>query len=253
MKNIGQLICLATALQSVTIGFSALGDTVVPQPQYGYTVTLPQGWTQIPTDVIDRQMRALNDVTGAKMPQKFVDGFQPAGRPWFQYPYILVQAKETGPISEEQLRTMKSFQSGLQKGLDETKKKLSSVISESSLGETVYDPSNKCVWISFSMNAVNVGAIKAVTCGFLTRKGMVAFNCYARTADFDQRLAEFNSILATVRISDDMQYQPGLGRRGFDLSQVMRSGLIGGMAGAVIGLVMWLMKKKKSAGGPTAA
>ena len=123
-----------------------------------------------------------------------------------------------------------------------------------SLGETVYDPSNKCIWMNFSGNAANVGGFKAVACGFLTRKGMVVFNCYAQTADFDQRLAEFNSILATVKISDDMQYQPGLGRRGgFDFARVMNSGLIGGMIGAAVGLVMWLAKKKKSAGGPTAA
>ena len=85
MTKIGHLICLAATLQSATMSFPALGDTVVPQPQYGYTVALPQGWAQIPTDVIDKQIRAINDATGAKMQVKFVDGFQPAGEPWFQY------------------------------------------------------------------------------------------------------------------------------------------------------------------------
>ena len=254
MKLSARVICLAAAIGFAALPLRARGDIVVQRPKYGYTVTLPPGWVRIPADVLDEHLKALGAVAKGKLDQKFTDGFQPAGTPWFQYPYIMVQVVESGPIPARELEGMKSFRSGVQEGLDEAKKKLPTMISDLSLGETAYDASNQCIWIRVSMQAAGVGEVKGVTRGFLTSYGMVTFNCYAQAQDFDQRLPVFNSLLANVKISDDMRYDPTAASHGsFDFSRAGRSGLIGGLIGGAVGLFMWLSKRKKSADGPPAA
>jgi hypothetical protein len=247
-----RLVCLvAVALSAFAPGLVS-GGTVIENPNHGYTLTLPDGWERIPGKAIEELVAKVAAAAGGKISEHYDDGFQQsAGGKWFQYPYVLVQARENGRIPEAKLAEMKSVREGMQKGLNEAEGKLSSLVSGLSLGDTFYDASNKCILIRFSMNAPNVGEIKALTCGFLTERGILLVHCYARAADFDRQLPIFQSILDSVRISEDLRYKPRLSDKiGFDVSQSLRSGLIGGLIGGAVGVIMWLTKRKKTQGPP---
>src|SRR6266566_2382463 len=55
-----------------------------------YDLVLPDGWVQIPQDVIQRTMQQVSS-GGSGGGFKFDAGFQLKGQTWFAYPYVLVQ------------------------------------------------------------------------------------------------------------------------------------------------------------------
>ena len=248
MKTFCRTICLIVAFQFVSIPIRVSGGTVIQQPRFGYTLTLPDGWEQMPIKIIEEQMKVVTAATDGQVAQHYDDGYQQsAGGQWFQYPYILVQANEKGRVTEAQLGQMKSFRSALQKGADQTEEKLSSVISDMSLGETFYDTTNKCILIRFSMNVADIGEVKALTCGFLTQKGLLLFHCYTRASEFDAQLPIFQSMLKTVALSEELRYKSRLGDGiSLALRRIGGSTLIGGIVGGLIGILFLLKKKAQS-------
>jgi hypothetical protein len=245
MKKICGLICFVAAFQFASISGLVFAGTVIHQPQLGYSLTMPDGWEQIPTKAIEEQMQAAAAATGTQMSQRYDDGFQRAnGGDYFQHPYIMVQVKENGRMPEQQLTKMKSVRAGLQTGLDSASKKLAPVISNMTLGESYYDADNECVLIRMSMNLEIIGEVKALTCCFLTERGMLLFHCYSKAAEFDTQLLVFQDLLKSVKISDDLKYKPRLGDSiGLDFGRIGRSTLIGGVIGGLFGVVFWLKKK----------
>ena len=215
----------------------AEGKTI-SQPRLGYTLTLPAGWEEIPGPAIEEQTRSVLAAAQGRMAQHFDDGFQRSGSlKWLQYPYILVQVKETGRVPEGRLTHMKMLRYGIQTGMDTTGKKLNSIVSNLSLGDTYYDPTNKCLLIRMSVNVARVGEVRALTRGFLTEKGMLLFHCYAPALEFDSQLPEFQEILDSVRLSDELRYKPRLGDSiGVDFSRVARSAFVCGITAGLIGL-----------------
>src|SRR5258706_13013244 len=84
------------------------GQTTVSNQSLGYLVTMPAGWEQIPTSVIDAQLQTVASAVGGHLSQHFDDGFQKSVNTnqllvtgsKFQYPYILVESKHNGRIPE---------------------------------------------------------------------------------------------------------------------------------------------------------
>jgi len=250
MKSNRRLIHLIAVLSFGVIPFLVIAETVIQQPQLGYTLTLPEGWEQIPNKAIQEQTRAVTATTGGQISQQYQDGFQQsAGGGWFQYPYVLVESRETGRVPEGQLARMKSMRPEMQNGLDSVSKKLNSIMSNMSLGETYYDATNKCILVRITMKVANVGEVEALTCGFLTEKGILTFHCYSTAAEFDKLLPVFQGLLKSVRLSDGLRYQPRLSDSiGFDFGRVGRSAFIGGAVGGLVGVAVWLKKKLQSKG-----
>src|SRR4051812_14614858 len=56
-----------------------------------YDLVLPDGWVKIPQDVVQRTMQQVGAGASSNVRYNFDGGFQLKGKPWFTYPYILVQ------------------------------------------------------------------------------------------------------------------------------------------------------------------
>src|SRR5881394_543557 len=56
-----------------------------------YDLALPDGWVQIPQDVVTRTMQQVSAGGSGAVPFHFDAGFQQKDQPWFTYPYVLVQ------------------------------------------------------------------------------------------------------------------------------------------------------------------
>src|SRR6266566_9890293 len=204
---------------------------VFDQSAYGYSANFPEGWRQIPPQVLADYSDTVKRVSGGKVSQQYQDGYQRDFKgKWLIHPYILVQVKETGRVPEGQLRNMKPFRRGIEKGLGQAADGLGVVLSQAALGETVYDSTNKCLWMQFSANVAGVGPIKAVSCGFLTEKGVIYFHCYSKAAEFEELLPTFQRAMSSVGITEALRYKPHLGDPvGFDFGTVFRRTLYGAL------------------------
>jgi len=230
------------------VATSASAGTSLHQARYGYSVVLPDGWEQIPIEVINAQTRAITTMATSPLGQHYEDGFQQSAQgKWFHCPFVLVQVKETGRVPEAQFTRMKSLSANVKKDMDIASEKLAKIVSGMSLGDTYYDPSNKCLWVRMSMNVGSVGEVRAVTCSFLTEKGWVSFFCYENAAEFDRQLATFLELLRSVQFTEALRYKPHYGDHfGFDFSRLGRSVVVGGLSGGLIWLAIRLMKKQQA-------
>lgn len=255
MKLHYPLVRLATVGVFVGLVLSVAAGQFIDQPKLGYSVTLPDDWVQLPYTVVSNYTRTIQKMANGGFNESYDDGFQRSAQgQWFKYPYILVQIKETGRVPERQLAQMKTLRSDVQRGADMAAKKLSAVVSDMSVGDTYYDATNKCILVRSTASVAGVGDIKALTCGYLTERGIIFFHCYALSGQFDDLLPVFQKLLRSVRIKDGLRYRPHLSdRTGFDFGRVGRSGLIGGVVGGLAGLVLGLFKmiqKKGQKKGP---
>lgn len=236
------LACLQTA---------ALSAATVDEVARGFSIDLPRGWLTIPKETLDNYSDMMAVRSGGKVNERYQHGYQRGfNGQWLIHPYVLVQVKETGRVPDGQLRQMKPFHAGVERGLNKAAENLSGLLSGAALGETLYDATNHCIWMHFSAEVAGIGPIKAVTCGFLTEKGVIFFHCYAKAAEFDALLPAFQQLLASVKIAENLKYKSRLGdAAGFDFSKILRSTIIGGVVGGLVGLVVWLAKKLKPAKG----
>jgi hypothetical protein len=223
------------------LAFGAVFD----QSRYGYSANLPEGWRQIPPKILADYSDTVNRVSGGKIRQQYQDGYQrDFNGKWLIHPYILVQVQETGRVPEGQLRNLKPVRRGIEKGLGQAADGLGDVLSQAALGETLFDSTNKCLWMQFSANVAGVGPIKAVSCGFLTEKGVIYFHCYSKAAEFEELLPAFQRAMSSVGITETWRYKPHLGDQvGFDFGTVFRRTLYGALIGGVAGAIVWSVKK----------
>lgn len=230
-----------------------LSAATFDEKAHRFSITLPDGWQAIPKQVLDDYSEQVASRSGGKISEQYVLGYQRGYQgQWLAHPYILVQIKDSGRIPDGQLRQMKSFHAGAERGLNKASDSLGGLLTSAALGETLYDATNRCIWMHYTIDVAQVGQIKGVTCGFLTEKGMLLFHCYGRSSEFSALLPVFQRALALVNISEELKYQPRPGdRTGLDFSRVIRAAIIGGVIGGgvllVIGLVVWLARRKKPA------
>ncbi len=234
-------LSLAVAALIPHLAFGAAFD----QSAYGYSANFPEGWRQIPAQVLVDYSDTVKRISGGRVSEKYQDGYQRDFKgKWLVHPYILVQVKETGRVPEGQLRNMKPVRRSIEKGLGQAADGMSVVLSQAALGETLYDSTNKCLWMEFSADVAGVGPIKALSCGFLTEKGVIYFHCYSRAAEFEDLLPTFQRAMSSVGITEALRYKPHLGDPvGFDFGSVFRWTLYGALIGGVAGVIIWLVKK----------
>lgn len=249
---------ILTLLVTALTGWSTTGLSAASfdEKAHGFTITLPDGWQAIPREILENYSAQMASRSGGKVKEQYALGYQRGYQgQWLVHPYILVQVKETGRIPDGQLRQMKSFHAGAERGLNKASDSLGGLLTSAALGETLYDATNRCIWMHYTIDLAGVGSIKGVTCGFLTEKGMLLFHCYGRSSEFSALLPVFQQALASVKISEALKYRPRLGDgAGLDFSRVIRAAIIGGIIGGsvllALGLVVRLTRKKKPAPDP---
>src|SRR5262245_40703394 len=82
-------LCLFLAMFPV-IGMAQGMAQVAPASQPEYTIILPDGWVEMPKEVITAKLQELKQAgMGAAALQNYDRGYQKKGSDWFEYPYIL--------------------------------------------------------------------------------------------------------------------------------------------------------------------
>ena len=108
-------------------------------------------------------------------------GFQklPAEK-WFTFPYIIIQINRSGKTTFDESEFEK-YKRVFKKGAKDTENKLGKLISETKLGETIYDPIDHILWMTLQSEAINVGHIKIFTAFRFTSEGFLKITCPTTT------------------------------------------------------------------------
>lgn len=115
--------------------------------KHSFSITLPDGWKEIPMDVIDAYLIEISRLAPNAPKQDYDCGFQlDNAQKWFGYPYILVSIKNTGRIPENELGEFARY--SVLEDIDKYKKPYSSIISSLQAGKMYYDKQSEVIRVT---------------------------------------------------------------------------------------------------------
>lgn len=213
-----------------------------------FTLILPDGWVEVPQDVltdVNEELRRQAPGSSAR----YSYAFQPAGaKNWLDYPYVLVQISNIGRPSESQLKALPRIDTN--QAFGRTAAELKSFMSNTKLGQMQYDPVARVAWMTSESDVVDVGRVQGLSAVLPTEKGTLQLHGYALEASFPAFLPTFRQIVQSAVLSPSLAYKPRvtdnvplLNR--IDWAGVGEKALAGGIAGAFIGLIAFLARKKR--------
>lgn len=218
----------------------------------GFTIYLPERWTEIPKDILDAHSDAFAEAAPSLKLGRFNYGFQLSeANNWFEYPYILFRVEKKGRVNENQFKSLRRIQKSLGKGVERVEKALQNIALNPRLGETWHDPSSHILWAQMSSDVVGGSSFSGISAAFLTEEGMIIFYAYAKTEEFKSYLPQFEAIAKGIIIDEQLRYKPRftdsipvVGR--FDWAKVLvKEGGLGWALVGFLGLFGFFMNKLK--------
>ena len=215
----------------------------------GFSISLPDGWIEMPRDVIDAYEKEITRLAPNVTTQHYDYGFQlDSSKNWFEYPYILVQVKNIGRIPESQLEKLERY--SVQESLDKYKKGVSSIMSDIQAGKMVYDKETKMIWMRIESNVANIGPISGISGMIPTEKGFIQVMGYSLREHYPTYEAIFQSVALSVSPEPGLAYKPKWSDSlppavaGIDWGKVAGKAIAGAIIGGIIALIAALRKKK---------
>jgi hypothetical protein len=244
MNRIGMALSLLL-IMSLTVLSIANGEDRVQKN--GFVVLLPDGWVEIPRNVIDSYEKGVAKAAPNAKLQHYDYGFQLSGsKKWLDYPYVLIQVKNIGRIPESQLEKMEKISAP--KKVEKLKDDYSSVMSNMQVGKMVYDKQNSIVWMRGEADVKDAGPISVIAGMVLTEKGFIQVNAYCATKDDPKYESLFRSIVLSVRpdhaLLNKSTYSDSYSSTATDWDDVTSKALKGIIGGGIGFLIFRLIKKK---------
>ena len=215
----------------------------------GFSISLPDGWVEIPRDVIDASIKKIAKLAPNALAQHYDYGFQLASsKNWFEYPYILIQIINTGRIPEGELEKLERYFT--QESLDKHKEGWSSIMSDIQPGKMVYDKQTKMIWMRIESNVANIGPISGISGMVPTEKGFIQVIGSSLTKNYPTYEAIFQSVALSVSPEPGLAYKPKWSDSlppavtGIDWGKVAGKVIAGAIIGGIIALIAVLRKKK---------
>ncbi len=172
----------------------------------GFSITLPDGWVEIPRDLMDAHEKEISRVA-PNFPVQHLDyGFQSgSSKNWFEYPIISVKIHNTGRAPESQLKKIEEY--SFQESFDNYKKELSSVLSIMQTGKMLYDKQNRIIWMRLDANIANIGPISGIAGMVLTEMGFIQVTGFSLKKDYATYEAIFQSVALSVSPEPELTYK----------------------------------------------
>lgn len=216
----------------------------------GFTISLPDGWIEIPRDAIDSYEKKMAALLPNEQVQHYDYGFQlRSAKNWLEYPYVLILVNNSGRIPKSQLEKLEGF--SMEKTVDDQREKFRAVMSDIQMGKMVYDDKYKMIWMHMEFNVREVGPVSAILGMVLTENGYIQANGYCRKDDFPAHEAVFHSIATSITPDPSLAYKQKwtdslpAAVTGIDWGKVAGRALVGAIIGGMIALILGLARKKK--------
>ena len=218
--------------------------------QDGFTMYLPDDWVEIPNEVLKQHSDKVSELVPQIGKQVYDYGFQsPPADNWMTHPYILVQVKRTGRIPEEELKKYKQIDEAFSEQMEEVGDNISSILSNTQLGETLYDAENLILWMNISFNLQQRGRVNAQIAVKLTGFGVIQVTGYATEDTFSTYQPLFQKIARQIYLDNIIKYKPGaawnISTDGvINTVNTLKVIIWGTIICGIIGLIVWLVKMK---------
>ncbi|MDD2338528.1 MAG: hypothetical protein PHD01_18385, partial [Geobacteraceae bacterium] len=83
---------------------------------------------------------------------------------------------------------------------------ISSISSNASLGEPMYDPVSHTLWTRIAIDVKEAGTVPRIIGAILTEEGYVQIACYAKGEDFEKYLPVFETIIKKTDFKADLKF-----------------------------------------------
>jgi hypothetical protein len=229
----------------------------------GYSISLPDGWVQIPDDKVQKVFAAVYSSPHSSS-CRWDAAFQRQGYPdGFNYPYVIVSVFPYAGGRESDNAEIAALLKEIS-GTDidkaaqsEGNPQVANLLSNGSVGQAQWDDNEKTVRLPLQMKVASAVTVKAIMTGRFGRRALICVVCYATDADFGVRRATFR------QISDSFQFDPGskyddgvnaltsqtarLSNGIFDgTGNVLLRTALGAVMGSAVGAIGWMWKALKS-------
>jgi hypothetical protein len=227
---------------------------------HGYNITLPDDWTQIPADVVD-SMTKLAQNPNAKTALITDAAFQPkVQKRWFSYPYMIVQIIPYSglglnrQINEDEFADLTKAMTGIDvsKTIDSNlSKEAKSILSNASIGQPQLDRGKRRFLVPMNMTVAGIGKVKGTLAGYFGHRALVQVGVYATEADADRIAPTSQQIIDSFHFdpADDYSVAAALANptpaNRTIWSGVFEKALMGGIAGAIIGGIVYAINRSK--------
>jgi hypothetical protein len=182
---------------------TAGADLVLRQPEF--TITLPKGWTPVPTEIVAAFNESVGGMAPAATAPKFNYGFQlHPDDGGINYPYMLIQVSDAGRVSDDVLKEYEKI------NVAEAGKKipgLKSWVDQTTFGKRQYDPVTHIIWLSTLAHLDNIGDVQGLSGTLLTQRGVVRAMCYALARNAEKEIPLCRKTILSIRVSPDRVYQ----------------------------------------------
>jgi hypothetical protein len=217
-----------------------------------FSMTIPDGWIQIPKNIIDSNTQQLGDMLPGVQVKTYDCGFQMDNAlTWFDYPYVLVQINREGRISEKHLEMMDKYPA--QEYVDDHGKGLRPVMSEVQTGKMYYDRINEVVWFVADATVKDVGKVRMLSATVLTETGFIQIGGSALVDNFETYETVFRSMALSVALNSKLQYQAHGSTRAsvtapkINWEKIAEMALTGAILASAVTFGSYLRRKRKTA------
>ncbi len=214
----------AATLKLIVFSFipiSICKGVIVHSEAYGYQIAIPQGWVEIPDDVLKE---TFAKILNAEAQKRIVQdkGFQlDSSEDWLEYPYVLVQPilysrfGRSSQINEDEFLEFVRALTGLNTDNvvnNALSKDAGDILENVAAGMAELDSSNRRFFWHMKMTVKDVGQVRGLVCGYFGRNSLVQVSFYAKSDDWDKYKVVRKAFLDSFRFDSGSAYSVELAK-----------------------------------------
>lgn len=174
-----------------------------------FAISLPNGWMEIPQEVLQAAPSVMKDKNPNFDIPIYDYGFQlQSSQNWMEFPYVLVEVKNSGRISEFQLKKMLKDNWTNYDGVKKQAKALEEIMSGVAFDGKQYDEASHTLWATLRAEFSGYGNMQAIGVIILTESGYIQFYAYSWEAHFQHYLPIFRQMLSSIVLPPHLAYKP---------------------------------------------
>ena len=164
-----------------------------------FSIVLPDDWVEISKNTIERYQRKIAKLVPHGRVPHYDYVFQPeCSDNLFEPPCVLIQVKNTGRISESELRKIEEY------------KKEEFGMSKIRGLKIFYNKDKKIIWMHFETNMQNGRKVSAISAMVLTQKGFIRVISYCLKENYSVYMPIFEAIIQSISPRPDLVYKSGI-------------------------------------------
>lgn len=169
-------------------------------PQRDFAITFPNGWVQIPQDVVEaKEELAYRQVPGSTR-LHWALGFQRKNKDnWFTYPYGGVEIINSGMVPESMWKNVANWSAVTSdRELQKTRQKLKSLFTTMNMQNVHYGSKTNIIWARMQATNSSIGQLNGVVGFIRTSRGYIRAYCYFLQADASRDFGGCRKIISSI-------------------------------------------------------